>query len=110
MNSYFREVFTVKSTIGLLDFEPPRTLLPPTLIGSHQQTSDHSLIEIEVNNSELTPHQEGYVISDLGTMDGKMNCFPCSILEEILKHLDAWSLCQASQVNKAFNKVCEGQR
>ena len=107
MNSYFREVFTVKSTTGLLDFEPPRTLLPPTLIGSHHQTSDHSLIE--VNNSELTP-QDGHENLDLGTMDGKMNCFPCSILEEILKHLDAWSLCQASLVNKAFNKVIEGLR
>ena len=98
VNSYFREVFTVKSN-GLFDFEPPRTLFPPTLIGSHHQTSDHSPISVKAST------QQGHDILDLGKMDG----FPCSILEEIFKHLDAWSLCQASLVNKAFSKVCEGR-
>ena len=87
VNSYFRDVFTNQWNDAVLDFEPPRTLFGPPQTGSHQPDS-----------AEL-PSMPDSAVS--GTLDN----FPCSVLEEIFIHLDAWSLCQTSKVNKIFKKV-----
>lgn len=44
-------------------------------------------------------------VTPFSTSGGSLDSLPLPILELLLRHLDAWSVCHAASVNKTFHKV-----
>ncbi|GAX82262.1 hypothetical protein CEUSTIGMA_g9690.t1 [Chlamydomonas eustigma] len=57
--------------------------------------------------------EEVLPMSGEGALEGSGGCmdsFPAALLEEVLMHLDAWSVCQAAATNKAFRQASASER
>ena len=63
-------------------------------------------------NSDPSPPQAAPLDSDstLSHDLGSLEAFPISLLEQILRHCDAWTVCSAALVNSTFCKVGRRQQ
>ncbi len=100
VNNYFREVF-LNTPAGLrLDFEAPHALLPPADTDARPAVSSGRDATQEGCSSSC-----GAPAASVATGGSSLEDCPAALLEVMLMHVDAWTVCQAAATCRAFRKV-----